>query len=249
MPIVDADVRDLAGDFALDPAAISIDVRRLRLSTRSMPDHADLGAALEGRLVLPTTDVADRVSGSLSFVGAVGGVPFSARGAIAGRMVEGAIEVPRVVPSELDAHARQLADPRRREPARRGARDAAERRAARVRDPRRRDVRRARPREAPRRERRVDDRERHDRGARSRRAGRVRVGAAIEARSRRRGQRASRRRPGDGHVLGARAARDARRADDARRDARRRLHEDADRRRRARRAPGRARPTSGSRSR
>ena len=100
LPIIDANLDDVAASLGMTPDTTSVDLRRLRLSTRGLPKSADVGANLEAHLVLPA-DVA-KMTGSVVFVGTVGGIGLGIHGLVDGKKVDGAIDVPTVVPSQLD---------------------------------------------------------------------------------------------------------------------------------------------------
>jgi translocation and assembly module TamB len=101
VPVLDADL-DLAGAFRMTPDTTSVALRRLRLSTRGMQDHADLAAALEAYLVLPEVDPLDHLDGSITFVGDVGGVPFDVRGSMKEKQVDASIDLPSVRPEAVN---------------------------------------------------------------------------------------------------------------------------------------------------
>jgi translocation and assembly module TamB len=106
VPVIDADLDELAASFGMTPDTTSVEVRRLRLATRGLPGlalpngaHADAGAQIEAHLVLPA-DV-DKMSGGVVLVGSVGGVDLNVHGAIDGKKVDGVVDVPKVEPEAL----------------------------------------------------------------------------------------------------------------------------------------------------
>jgi translocation and assembly module TamB len=102
LPVLDADLDGLDAGFEMSPRATSIDLRRLVVRTRGMPKQADVGASIAGRLALPAEGRAEKMSGALTLDAAVGGVELAVRGAIDGKKVDATVDVPRVVPCELD---------------------------------------------------------------------------------------------------------------------------------------------------
>jgi translocation and assembly module TamB len=101
LPVLDAEIFDLSGSFAMTPVSTSASLDGLRVVTRAMPDGADLALDVRGDVHLP--ERADETSASAAIRGVVGGIDVAITGTLQGERVDAALDVPRVVPSQLDA--------------------------------------------------------------------------------------------------------------------------------------------------
>src|SRR5262249_29171106 len=91
---------DLDGAFALGEGKTRIDLRRLHLNSRSMPQHADANAVIEAHLVIPDIGA---LAASLAFVGTVGGIGAKVNGASDGNEGDGVVDVPRAEAAQVRA--------------------------------------------------------------------------------------------------------------------------------------------------
>ncbi len=94
-PPIDADVDALEGSFLSTSRTTKLDVARVTLVARGLPDHIGVRAQVEGGLVLPAAAGANMtVHGKLA--GAVGVIPLTANVSMNGDAVDGALDVPLV---------------------------------------------------------------------------------------------------------------------------------------------------------
>ncbi len=100
LPLIDVDLDGLDGSVGLTPDETSVDLRALRVGTRSMPSGADVVASLEGHLKMPKE--ADRMTAAGRLAGAVGGIAVRANGSLDREQLDATLDVPRADPEHLD---------------------------------------------------------------------------------------------------------------------------------------------------
>jgi translocation and assembly module TamB len=94
-PPLDADLDELHASILVPPKGVQIDVPRVNLSTRGMPEGADAHARIEAHLAMPSQAGADLgASGALD--GNIGGIPTTAHASLDGDRLEAVLDVPEV---------------------------------------------------------------------------------------------------------------------------------------------------------
>jgi len=104
-PIIDADI-GLDGTLLSSPDMTKIDVARLELLTRGLPEGANLDGLATAHLALPSESAQSKTSDSFysgSFDGTVGGVPATAKGMMAGKRVDAVVDIPEVAAPRIHA--------------------------------------------------------------------------------------------------------------------------------------------------
>jgi translocation and assembly module TamB len=103
VPVLDADLIDLAGGFASTPKAIGIDVLHLVVRGRGLSGMNPEGEVI-GHASLPTdTKEGNRVTGT--YVGLVGAIPVRAEGSLIGNLVAATVDVAETAPEAFAALA------------------------------------------------------------------------------------------------------------------------------------------------
>ncbi len=103
-PAIDADLDGLQGSVRVPPDGLAIDVSRVDLRTRGMPQGADAQGRIEAHLVMPSKTGADLgVSGA--YEGGFGGIPTTANVSLDGDRLDAMVDVPEVAPGPVHALA------------------------------------------------------------------------------------------------------------------------------------------------
>ena len=100
LPIVDADLEGLVLSVLVWPDKTVLDVHRLSVATRAMPNGANPSGAVVARLVLPTEGDTDIQA---AFDGAVADIPLRLQGEMVGNAVAATVDVPRVADEKIRA--------------------------------------------------------------------------------------------------------------------------------------------------
>ncbi len=106
-PAVDADLDETLAAVRVAPGATAIDVSRLTLVTRGMPQGADARGHLEAHLAMPSARGAD-LGVWAAFDGTIGGIPTTASGALDGGRVDAVLDVPEVAAERVRALVPQV---------------------------------------------------------------------------------------------------------------------------------------------
>jgi translocation and assembly module TamB len=102
-PLVDVDIDALAAS-AFVGSAQKVDLSGVRVTTRAMPQQADLHVALTAAFEA-SAENADDKKGHVDLRGDVGGIPLTARAAIDGKAIEAVLDVPQATPDRIAALA------------------------------------------------------------------------------------------------------------------------------------------------
>lgn len=103
VPLVDADLKDLAAAFASTPETTDLEIRRLSVRGRGLPGMNPEGAVV-GSMSLPA-DPADETRVSARYEGRVGDIPVNANGSLTGKEVSAVVDVPETAPEAFTALA------------------------------------------------------------------------------------------------------------------------------------------------
>jgi translocation and assembly module TamB len=101
LPLIDVDVERLRTSIHVADVATRIEVERLAVRTRSLPNRADLEGNIEAALVLPSEpapgDTAPRPEAMYRghYEGRAGGIPLTASGSMDGERIDAMVDVPR----------------------------------------------------------------------------------------------------------------------------------------------------------
>jgi translocation and assembly module TamB len=100
VPLIDAELDDLAGSFRMTPDTTSVAVRELHFLTRGMPNGADVVARLEADLSMPAD--AEQMTASGRIRATVGGIDLRANGTFDRKQLDATLDVPQADPAHLD---------------------------------------------------------------------------------------------------------------------------------------------------
>src|SRR5207244_7190056 len=85
-------------------SALEPDLAGRRITTRAMPQHADVHVDIAAGFVVPAPDGQDR-TGHVDVRGDVGGIPLTAHASIDGPAIEGTFDAPKATPDMIAALA------------------------------------------------------------------------------------------------------------------------------------------------
>ncbi len=101
-PLVDADLDRFRGSVLVAPDATTIDVAKLDLTTRQMPQGANPRGSVQAHLSLPGAPEA-KLGLDASFGGDVGGIPATAHAVMKGDDLDAVLDVPKVAADKVRA--------------------------------------------------------------------------------------------------------------------------------------------------
>jgi translocation and assembly module TamB len=105
-PPIDADVDALECSFLLTSAAMTLDVRRLTLSARGLPNVGSASVAVEGHLAMPSPSGAP-MAVRAKLAGDVGAIPLTARVSMDGNVLDAVLDLPEVSAAKVRASVAQ----------------------------------------------------------------------------------------------------------------------------------------------
>jgi translocation and assembly module TamB len=105
-PLVDADVDRLAAS-AFVGSTQKVDLTGARITTRAMPQHADVHVDVTASFAGPSPSGEDRAARA-DARGDIGGIPMSAHISIDGKAIDAVFDVPKATPEMIDAVAPSL---------------------------------------------------------------------------------------------------------------------------------------------
>ena len=103
MPVIDADLKDLAGGLASTPAGTALDVRHLVVVGRGLPGMSPAGLVVASAF-LPSNE-AGELRVNARYDGRLGDIPVRADGSLTGKVVAGSVDVPETDPAAFAALA------------------------------------------------------------------------------------------------------------------------------------------------
>ncbi len=106
-PPIDADLDELRASVRVPPDGLAIDVPRVDLRTRGMPQGADAHARIEAHLAMPSKAGAN-LGASGALAGDIGGIPTTANVSLDGDRLEAVLDVPEASADAIRALAPQL---------------------------------------------------------------------------------------------------------------------------------------------
>lgn len=113
LPVIDAEVADLALGLASEPSGLTLDLKHAQLTTRSLPAQVDPRGTLRARVSLPSApkapgEAADKPRIFADFEGSVSGAPAKLHAELDRDAVKAALDAPAVPASVLRQRAPSL---------------------------------------------------------------------------------------------------------------------------------------------
>jgi translocation and assembly module TamB len=107
VPLIDADLEGLRGTVKVDPSGVAVDVTRVALVARRMPQGANPRGTIEAHVQVPSKTGHSFGLGA-AFNGDIGGIPATASAAIDGEHLDAVLDVPEVADEIVRAVVAQM---------------------------------------------------------------------------------------------------------------------------------------------